>query len=268
MQNRKTSIVQKLAMALLAAVALNNQSLLAADLTATPPVGAGFVVKNVPGTLERFRVQESGEVRIPGLLTAAPRNAVVCFDNISGYLGPCVPGTFEPASPCFDANNRFKDCGNGTVYDKTTGLMWERKENCGGINYSNPHCYENDYTWSAASPFTEPTGTLYSDFLEKLNDLKTPNDGTATPCFAGYCDWRIPTIGELRSILVAPNPACPSSPCIDAIFGPTRADFYWSSSSLASYPSDAWIVSFRDGFVGVGDGKGSRGYARAVRSGR
>ena len=177
-------------------------------------------------------------------------------------------------APCGDNINRFKDCGDGTVTDHKTGLMWEKKlasSNAACLDPTqanrNARCQQNLYTWSAASPFTEPTGTLYSDFLEKLNDMKTPNDGTATPCFAGYCDWRIPILGELRSILPAPYPTCASSPCIDAIFGPTQASYYWSSSSLASNPGLAWGVYFFSGFV---DNvfKNFDFPARAVRSGR
>lgn len=143
--------------------------------------------------------------------------------------------------------------------------MWEQKVTCGAAIFANPSCKENTYTWSAALPFTEPTGTLYSDFLERLNDLKDPNDGTTTPCFANYCNWRIPTIGELQSILSAPFPLCGPSPCIDPAFGPMQGFLYWSSSSKASTPVGAWFVSFETGDVSNGF-KNATFNARAVRS--
>ena len=171
---------------------------------------------------------------------------------------------------------RFTDKGDGTVCDSQTGLMWEIKTGTVGAIVTcstpvvclDPHDVNNYYTWSAATPFTEPTGTLYSNFLERLNDLKTANDGTATPCFAGHCDWRVPTIGELRSILQAPNPNCTANPCIAAGFpGPTLASVYWSSSSLASVPAGAWWVAFDIG-IAANSAKNEFENARAVRGGR
>lgn len=150
--------------------------------------------------------------------------------------------------------------------DNKTGLMWEQKVTCGAQDFANPRCKENVYAWSAASPFTEPTGTLYSDFLERLNNLKSPNEGTTTTCFGNYCDWRIPTVGELRSILSAPFPLCVSALCIDPAFGPTQASYYWSSGSIPGYPAFAWGVYFNNGFVNGGT-KTITSYARAVRGG-
>jgi hypothetical protein len=181
----------------------------------------------------------------------------------AGSWRPATGGV--PAKCLATANPRIFDCQDGTVIDAQTGLMWEQKVTCGAQDLSNPNCMENLYTWSAAG--IAPDGTLYSDFLEGMNDLKTPNDGTATPCFANHCDWRIPTIGELRSILLAPYPTCSSTPCIDVSFGPTQTGGYWSDSSLAGNPATVWGVVFGNGGVSVGGGNGF-GYARAVRGGR
>ena len=163
---------------------------------------------------------------------------------------------------------RFVDKGDGTVCDSATGLMWEKKLAC--ADSTNPRCVGNLYGWSSISPFAEPNGTLYSDFLNRLNDLKTPNDGTATPCFATHCDWRIPTIGELRSILIADFPGCTLLPCIDPTLGPTQIGAYWSSSTDTSFVFAAWSISFDIGLVFLGHKNPLNNilYARAVRGGR
>ena len=170
------------------------------------------------------------------------------------------------------------DKGDGTICDSQTGLMWEKKTGtvgavviCGVLpGCPDPHDVNNRYTWTQnVAPFTEPNGTLYTNFLTKLNDLQLPNDGTTTTCFAGHCDWRVPTIGELRSILQAPAPNCTANPCIAAGFpGPVQASNYWSSSSVASFPGFAWDVFFGNGDVSFGSKSLGGGHARAVRGGR
>jgi len=153
---------------------------------------------------------------------------------------------------------RFVDNGDGTVTDTETGLMWERKDDAGGI-----HDQDNLYTWSATG--TAPDGTI-ANFLAALNG--TTSDGTSVGgCFAGHCDWRLPTIVELQTILLAPNP-CGSFPCIDPIFGPVAyPSFFWSSTGDASDPSLAWDVRFSNGVVGAFDGTVGD-MVRAVRSTR
>jgi len=204
-------------------------------------------------SLEALQTQINAKIALSDLVGCAANDTVVR-----------VAGVWK----CKSTLPRFVDNGNGTVTDNKTGLMWEQKLTCGAQDFAIPRCKENLYTWSAASPFTEPTGTLFSDFLERLNDLKSANDGTTTPCFANYCDWRIPTVGELRSILPAPFPLCGSFPCIDPAFGPTQASYHWSSSSLASNPVGVWLVGFSAGFVDIGTNKNGVGPARAVRGGQ
>ena len=70
---------------------------------------------------------------------------------------------------------------------------------------------------------------------------------------------------ELKSILLTPYP-CGTHPCIDPIFGPTVADFYWSATTNVSQPNRAWTVNFSNGSVSSGT-KGYFRYVRAVRTG-
>src|SRR5262249_25913727 len=131
--------------------------------------------------------------------------------------------------------------------------------------FADPHDVDNTYTWSGTG--TAADGTAYTDFLVKLN---TP------PCFAGHCDWRLPSeeghnppgtgANELESILLAPFP-CGTSPCIDPIFGPTVADAtFWSATTDSGNPVHAWAVFFENGGVASG-AKDFDLYLRAVRSG-
>ncbi len=50
--------------------------------------------------------------------------------------GPCalfvvtIGAARHAAPPCFDDANRYVDCGNGTVTDTVTGLIWLKNANC------------------------------------------------------------------------------------------------------------------------------------------
>jgi hypothetical protein len=130
-------------------------------------------------------------------------------------------------------------------------------------DYGNPQDVDNTYTWSNSG--TAADGTVFSDYLSRLNACNS-TDGS-TPVFAGFaahCDWRLPTPTELKTILLEPYP-CGTSPCIDPIFGPTAAGNYWSSTTRA-IPDEAWFVSFIDGSV-IGDSKLNGNPVRAVRGG-
>jgi hypothetical protein len=149
----------------------------------------------------------------------------------------------------------YGDNGDGTVTDYDTGRQWEQKDGTvGGICFIFPgvisHCVNTTYTWADASIFiiTELNGTA-------------PDSSTLTGAFAGFSDWRLPTIVELNTIVDQTALGFHSgNPCVDPIFGPTVASFYWSATTVAGDPSNVRIVDFGNGAVS------SDLYVRAVRS--
>jgi hypothetical protein len=148
--------------------------------------------------------------------------------------------------------NRFVDTSfSQTVTDNLTGLEWEKKNDLGGVNDK-----DNVYGWDAAS----------STFLSDEQGLNFLNNCVSSHfCYANECDWRLPTVRELQTILSEEFP-CTASPCIDGMFGPTVADDYWSSTTLGDNPTYAWGVFFGTGEVSYGV-KTLNNSVRAVRGG-
>lgn len=162
------------------------------------------------------------------------------------------------------ASCRYIDNGDGTVGDLNTGLVWEQKNTTvgSGTDVANPHDVDNRYSWTAGG--SDQSGTAFSDFLYRLNG-GTSLDGISTSdCFAGHCDWRLPTVEELRGILL--EDCSTTHPCIDATFGPTLNDGYRSVTTYSSSPTNVFDVYFMWGTVIMG-GKTGLLYVRAVRGG-
>ncbi|EPG73101.1 PF07603 family protein [Leptospira fainei serovar Hurstbridge str. BUT 6] len=125
--------------------------------------------------------------------------------------------------------------GGGFVTDNGTGLIWELcTAGLSGSNCSSGTA--TTYTWQNA--------------LNRCNALTT----------AGKT-WRLPNVNELRSIADYSK----SNPSIDSItFPATVSSYYWTSTSYAQSPSNAWYVYFNNGQMNPFTSKGSTYYVRCV----
>jgi len=194
------------------------------------------------------------------VLGGKPDESAACQMKFTDALANVDAKAMKKGASC-----HYIDNGDGTVSDLDTGLQWEQKDNLGGgANFSDPHDADNTYTWSMGT--NDPDGTAFTHFLFRLNHDTSSDGTTISGCFAGHCDWRLPTSAELQTILDLTAPTCGDfvDPCIDPTFGPTTT-FYWSATTNAGNPNGAWSVGFADGSVAPEDAKTNARFVRAVR---
>ena len=154
------------------------------------------------------------------------------IQGIQGIQGN--PGsTTHPDPPCFDNVNRYVNCGNGTVTDTVTGLVWLKAANC-----------LPDNNWAGAN--------------QAAADLKDGDCGLTDGSSAG--DWRLPTTtewsvmvaraNELNCAVPVPIGFAPTVALLDdagtACYAPGASSFpytadtiFWSSTTSAASPSAA-----------------------------
>lgn len=136
--------------------------------------------------------------------------------------------------------DRWTNHGNGTASDRVTGLQWELKTKDGGI-----------HDWSGNTNYAFSS----QSFINALN---------TSPCFAGHCDWRLPTADELQSMSEPGHPNCSAPPCT-AIPGETASGPHWTSTATGGGTSH-WVVDFSNGLVHM-KLDNQNAFVRAVRDG-
>lgn len=138
---------------------------------------------------------------------------------------------------------RYRDNGDGTVTDVQTGLQWMRfslgQEWKGGICVGKAETYTWQQALDAAAALNRRGG------------------------YANYRDWRVPTIGELETLIDSSG----SLTINQLAFPNTPRYWYWSSSVYAYFPGNVWLVNFYDGYVGAYS-KAFDNHVRLVRGGQ
>jgi len=153
---------------------------------------------------------------------------------------------YRNRNPSGAFDNVFIDKEDGTIMDKATGLMWQK----GGSSSSLVNFDAKKY-------------------IKQLNRQK----------FAGYFDWRLPTIEELASLLELKKTL---GVHIDSVFDNKQATCWSADKGVGRYRDLAggWIVSFKHGeikdahfagrpsgsFMGGAQNLNHINYVKAVRS--
>jgi len=134
--------------------------------------------------------------------------------------------------------SRFSDNGDGTVSDNLTGLIWLQDARFGALAGT---VAEGEGDWATA--------------LSAANALADGTCGLADSSSASH--WRLPNITKLHSLvdLRWVGPALPDTAGTGQWsegnpFTGVQSDYYWSSTTTAYYPVNAWVVHLSDGVVG------------------
>jgi hypothetical protein len=184
---------------------------------------------------------------------------------------------FDCPSAAFSAGGRFVDCGNGTIRDMNTGLIWLKDASCADMPETDASGLAADWDGAKAA------AAALKDGICGLADGSVPGQ------------WRLPEIGEFCSE-DSPTPTageCPAASATDSLLNTNFSPFALSNAAgLGGWTTDgdafvgvqtlpsaiiwsatemvdpfAWAVSFATGSVDFHP-KGTGGFVWPVRGGQ
>ena len=248
----------------------------ASPISATPQPSA--ITEPIPGTLNDTGVDwggdyDNGNNSDCSSNVSAPqdchqgRDATTHDDDSDGHAGFSFT-KLDSSGNALEADAWIWYC----VQDNVTGLIWEAKDS----SKKSLHYRADKYNWYGTDASTNADAGRADDDGDICYgyDSSDPATYCNTKAFvarvnaAGLCgasDWRMPSMGELRSI----QDYSREDPSIDTnYFRNTRSDYYWSSILAESF-GVLWpkVMDFDDSGE-TGRSSGQKMYVRLVRSGQ
>ena len=188
-------------------------------LAAPPLVGetaAHWAIQGAPGA--------------PGMNGTNGVNGVDGLNGTNGTNGMDGSSAAHANPPCFDNANRYVDCGNGTVTDTVTGLIWLKDAGCLGTT---------DWAMGNGAAASLASGQC------GLSDGSSPGDWR----LATNVEWSATTARALVLGCVASGPALTNdlgTGCLNVgagtSFTSVDATIYWTSTALELFPISARVV--------------------------
>ena len=150
----------------------------------------------------------------------------------------CQAQTCLTDSPQTAPTANYINNTDGTITDRTTGLMWMT-------------CSVGQ-TWVAGTCTGDASELNWQQALQFAHGYE----------FAGHDGWRLPNIKELASITEL---QCVRPSINAAIFPSTTSDDYWTSTPSSTDPERAWVVAFFNSSNSIKD-KNLFVFSRLVRT--